>query len=74
MSNEVRIGIARTNTFYEPTVYYLWDCPDFIEDEVWRDCIQVGDTTNDTKMFHFTWLFKLQEVCEKYDVKISLIQ
>lgn len=72
--DEVKIGIAKENAFHEPTVYYLWECPDYIENEVWGESIQLGGHTNDTKMFHFTWLAKLKEVCEKHNVKINLIQ
>lgn len=71
---EVKIGVAKENAFHEPTVYYLWECPEYIKNEVWGELLQLEDNTNDIKMFHGTWLVKLKEVCEKHNVKINLVQ
>lgn len=50
-------------------VYQLLECPDYIEEEVWGHCIQLGEPIK-TQYFHSSWLDKLQEVCDRNSVEL----
>jgi len=57
--------------------YELIECPEVIDDMVWGDCVDLTDTPRNPetgiKIFHCTWLEKLQEACMVHNVELIQI-
>ncbi|QWU14286.1 hypothetical protein SAMN04487895_101584 [Paenibacillus sophorae] len=67
--DKVIIGPASYNPFGEVVTYYLFECPDYIEEEVWGNVLSEKEKEV-VNQFHFTWACKLQEVCQNHSVEI----